>query len=878
LISGSPVRDDAGLSRRDLQATLYTRAASSNAEEHAMKPQCLQPSFLLPLTVLFACQGKTAIAPRGAAEAGVQPDVPGLRGDAGSSTPPVEAGIHADVPGLRVDTGGSAQHGAEAGVQTDVAGLRADANGSSQPVEAGGERDVAGLRGDAGGRAGEDAGKDTGLRPAKCEPSFKLGGLTGNETGETPIAVVAGDFNADGKLDLATANQDGNSVSVLFGRGNGTFLAKVDYQAGTGPSAIVAGDWNGDGKLDLAATNQASASIAVFLNRGDGTFARQADVAVGPGLVALQAGDLDDDSLADLAVANRDGDSVSVVFGKGDGTFSSKVDYPAGRLPQSIAAGDFNRDGRKDLAVGNDTDPPTLTILLGKAGRAFEQKPPRSLDGFVGLTSMRAGDLDGDGNLDLVLQVNPGTDSRGGIPDHLDVLLGAGDGTFPAQVDCPDLDTVAVEVVDLRGQGRMDIAFLRPERSSLTVVLDPAGGDLGAAVDYPFLGGDAMTFGDFTGDGKQDVAVLSKYGNSVGVGVGADGTFQASGTYPLSGGGFTFLRDMNHDGHLDAVVVGTGNDGATNLRVREGKGDGTFVDSPAGDDVIGANGKGIDSVAIGDVDGDGNLDVLILDAFDTVKIASGDGTGGFALTSQFVAGKDAGDLALGDLDGDGKADLALRLRNNHSVAVWLGNGKGMFTPKTEIPVPYDPESREIYLPPFFGDVNGDKILDMVVLFETTFVVALGKGDGTFGNIATHASSAPRSSLYQALLADLNGDNASDLVLVQSQAVYVLLARGDGTFASAVEYPIFGLYGQPEREVTLDDLDGDGQPDLAVLGENGKLAVLLGNGDGSFACQQLYSAANGCATALGDLNGDGRPDAVFVDCYSGQMSVAINTPL
>src|SRR6266705_1027746 len=127
--------------------------------------------------------------------------------------------------------------------------------------------------------------------------------------GQFPIALATGDFNRDGRPDVAVANQGSGDVSILLCNGDGTFQAATNYPAGLNPPAIAVADFNHDGKLDLAVANQSN-----------------------PG-------------------------SVSILLGNGDGTFQAATNYPAGTDPSSIAIGDFNYDGILDLATGNATDP-----------------------------------------------------------------------------------------------------------------------------------------------------------------------------------------------------------------------------------------------------------------------------------------------------------------------------------------------------------------------------------------------------------------------------------------------------------------------------------------------------------------------------------------
>src|SRR5437867_6658018 len=147
-----------------------------------------------------------------------------------------------------------------------------------------------------------------------------------------PIAVAVGDFNADGLQDLAVANHDSNTVSVLLGVGNGDFqeAPQSPIAVGTTPVWIAVGDFNGDGKPDLAVANVNSNTVSVLLGNGDGTFRPKSDYGTGSIPVSVAIGDLNGDGRPDLAVANHSS-TVSVLLGSGDGTFGLGSDYGTGR-------------------------------------------------------------------------------------------------------------------------------------------------------------------------------------------------------------------------------------------------------------------------------------------------------------------------------------------------------------------------------------------------------------------------------------------------------------------------------------------------------------------------------------------------------------------
>jgi len=286
-------------------------------------------------------------------------------------------------------------------------------------------------------------------------------------TGLRPGGVTLGDFNTDGKADLAVANAGDNTVSVLLGKGDGSFLPQQRFAASLRPSSIMAGDFNSDGTTDLVVTNAGRNTVSVLLGKGDGSFLPQQMFAAGLTPSGVTLGDWNTDGKVDLAVANRGGNTVSVLLGKGDGSFLPQQRFATGMTPGAIAAGDLDGDDRTDLAITN-AGGNTVSVLLGKGDGSF--LPQQRFR--VGLTpsAVAIGDFDGDGKRDLAIT------NAGG--NTVDVLPGKGDGSFsPRQRFATGLTPSAVAFSDFNKDGRLDLAVANAGRNTVSVLLNNANGN-----------------------------------------------------------------------------------------------------------------------------------------------------------------------------------------------------------------------------------------------------------------------------------------------------------------------------------------------------------------------------------------------------------------
>jgi hypothetical protein len=347
--------------------------------------------------------------------------------------------------------------------------------------------------------------------------------------GSFPRSVAVGDFNGDGVPDLVVANQgtfenltysDDSSVSVLLGKGDGTFQAAQSFAAGSGPFSVAIGDFNGDGIVDLAVANYLypHSTVSILLGKGDGTFGAAQSYAVGVVLgggdyaTSVAVADFNGDGRLDLAVASSERDAlasagfVSVLFGNGDGTFQDAQNYGVGFFPNSVAVGDFNGDGHPDIAVANGGA--TVSVLLANGDGTFQAA--QSYQVGNGPQSLTVEDFNGDGKADIAV--------TGGDPDGLvSILLGNGDGTFQdAQYFNIGIWPNSVAVGDFNRDGIPDLVVAHNTDTvycSVSVLLGNGDGTFGAAQSFrvgPEEIGDfniSVAVGDFNSDGYPDLAV-----------------------------------------------------------------------------------------------------------------------------------------------------------------------------------------------------------------------------------------------------------------------------------------------------------------------------------------------------------------------------------
>ncbi len=550
--------------------------------------------------------------------------------------------------------------------------------------------------------------------------------------------------------------------------------------------------------------------------------------------------------------------------------------YRTGEHPRSMDSGDLNNDGHPDLVVlnwGSYADPgePGISVFLGRDDGTFEDALFYATEQEVGALALAH--FNGDGYLDVAVTYGIWTDD----PENsgISVFLGKGDGSFrPASQYRSGPRPRKLAIGDLDADGNSDLIV---GADDIYVLLGKEDGTFHDAERYPFVSGIAsFAIEDVDDDGNLDLAVLNFLTHQVIIlrGTG-NGDFQDSYTdtykdaYSFDAGyfpGAMAMDDLDGDGDLD-ILVGDSHEinkpeNSNGLLVYLGNGDGTFQFS---------NSYPIHypvSFAIGDLDSDDKLDlaVEVLNSNGSHHIAvllgRGDGTFDEADTLSAAAGPYR--VTMEHFDGDGNLDLAVMNGNSDTVSIFMGRGDGSFV-----------TAPRYYADPFptslaMGDLDADGNLDLVTinsnpLREDTISVLLGKDDGSFQIPLTHPAGPRPTTLAMDYL---NADNYLDLVIGNNgygpdyeHSLSVLLGNGDGSFHHIADNLSEGFWAF--RTISFADLDEDGILDL-ITGETGWASVLLGRGDGDFQGARFVLPTISGPVTVADLDRDGNLDLAAVN--------------
>lgn len=676
-------------------------------------------------------------------------------------------------------------------------------------------------------------------------------------------SVAAADFDGDGRPDLAVANADSSTVTVVLKAGLGEPAIITTHAVGTFPLSVAAGDFTGDGKPDIVSASNSTATISLLTNNGSGVFVPGGTFNSGAAGQDMTVGDFNNNGTLDVALAS--GSGVSTLLGNGQGGFSAPTFFLASA--SRIIAADFNNDGKLDIATAGSS---TTQIRLGNGAGQFGA-PSCGVQSSSGLA---AGDVTGDGKVDLILANIPSA--------QIQIHVGDGAGCLGTSTSIDVLNAGRpgfVAVADLNKDAKLDIV------AGATVLLNNGSGVFEPPFEFGMgsLGsgpGANTVIADFNGDSNLDIASASTGTAGILFGDGAGGFRFAVG--PNGRGVFGLAHaDLNSDGKLDLVAMSNGG-----FAVMLGDGTGN-LSAPSTVTVPGGSFVG---PVIADFNSDTKLDIVVVDDSHTgpggqprFHVVLGNGLGGFGsiISTSFPDSGPAG-VSGGDLNGDGKIDLVTMNRgggnnNEGTISIALSDGAGQFTMQPDVSVRTAANPVEAA----FGDFNKDGKTDLAVPSGFGFSILLGNGAGGFAP-RTHLTTANSSSIRTA---DLNGDGNLDLAMVDegmNGKTSVVLGDGAGGFGAPLQFTV----GSFLSDLTLVDFNNDGKLDLAVSvarqesqpgPHRSNIAVLLGDGAGGFGSPVMFAADRSASRIVAaDLNNDARPDLITANQSVNNLTVSLNT--
>jgi len=706
------------------------------------------------------------------------------------------------------------------------------------------------------------------------------------KTDRGPSQVAITDLNLDGKLDLVTVNALGNSISVMLGRGDGSFGPEARYAvADSKPYGLAFGRFNEDAYPDLVTSSAAGSALIVLLNNGSGGFAAPVTVPTEKATLAVAAGDLNGDGLADIAAAHPDGEEIALYFNQGKGRFIKGGSLPA--MSRSLLIADLNQDGNLDLASADETAD-AVSVFLAEGHGKFA--PARTFKTAAEPQLLHAADLNGDGRTDL-LAASPDSDS-------ISLLTNRGDGNFEHTGDLAVRQPTAIATTDIDGDGHLDLVVSEGASGSVAVLFQ-RGESFSPAIRFPVEGDhvNSLAVADLNRDGSPDIATANMASDTVsvllkGVRVPRIEKFSPSPTarVQLTKGNLAteirarFNTDLGVDSLAGGVIVYASQSGyhqaavkyderdhtvtlVPNAPAAKGKSDlqtaGRLVDFTPGEQVTVSFTKAIRS----------RLGIPMSTASTySFTVAPREGSGQFVEAQRIDCLKIPGTLRAADMDNDGKIDIVALCREVDGIRVHFNGGNATFRHEDSVLLPTGGYGPWDLIP---ADLNRDGKLDIAVVntFSSDLTIFYNEGNRKFSGPHTLPSGAGPMSLAAS---DLDGDGYLDIVTVTKgfPAVLVFVNDGKGGFKEPVTYRV----APSPYDVAAKDLNGDGAPDLVMTNlESDRGTILMNNGDGTFRKGEEFplQLTKALTEEPVDVDSDGETDIVTVNTASDDISIFLN---
>lgn len=734
-----------------------------------------------------------------------------------------------------------------------------------------------------------------------------------------PYAAAIGDFNLDGKQDVAIANYGINTVSIRLGDGLGNFTGNSNFTVGQNPQSIAIADFDLDGKQDLLVTNFVSNTISILYGTGNGDFSLPLHIPVGSLPYAAVAADFNNDGRPDIAAANYGSNNVFILMANAAG-FDAPISINVGSGPRSLVTGDFNLDGRQDLASANYLDN-TISIRLGNGAGIFTGGTVAT---GTNPHSIAMADFNNDGKQDLATaNLNSGTAS---------IRIGDGLGNFTGAAEINVGNTArSICTGDFNGDGKQDFATANYSLNAVSVKLgDGTGNFTGnttvAVENSPF----AVVTGDFNADGKLDLLTANAGNNSFSVRLGTLNQVNVLGNNILIADADTSpsLTDDTDFGNVTNNVqhnFSIHNPGTVNLLIRNITSSGTnasmftigavgypkiippgvtetfqvtFVPTSTGikNAVVNISTDNCDKANYDfAVQGNGIELVPILGNYQNTIITT---AGGNITIEPTVAPANTENITVytsssfkGILSADPVTGI-VTVTNAYPAGVYNVTIKanGVSTASTNFLLTVNNSScsqgqfnsagnmntGSLPSSAVTGDFNRDGIQDLAIANMGSGTVSLLNGNGS--GIFTANTELITAGAGSIVTADFNSDGLHDIATANSinNSISIITALSSGGFGNSFTINS----GNEPMSISTGDFNADGKADLvtANYGTN-DVSVFLGDGLGAINSTQTVSVGiNPRSVAIADFNGDGKQDMVTANAGSNTISILIGNGL
>lgn len=742
--------------------------------------------------------------------------------------------------------------------------------------------------------------------------------------GSGPVAIAAGDLDADGLPDVAVVNASASTVSVLRNTSPGNsinFAAKVDLVTGLSPSDVWIADIDLDGRPDIITTNSTSNTVSIFQNNsspGIINFGTKYDlVGLSPNSVCV--GDIDADTRPDIIVSNYAHNSISVFKNMSSSrffNFSGRFDFATGGTPQSIAIGDLDLNGSPDIGVANfATGENSISILRNTSSSGSISFAPK-FDFAVNARPYGIAFADADGDGAVELSVLKGDDDQISVyrnqstPGNISFGSGIEFNTAAGPVD--------IRMADFDNDNKTDLLALNASTPSFSIFRQvitppvinsvvPGNAPLGTSITLSGYGFNATPANNIVFFGATKATVTSATATTLSVTVPAGTTYDYVSVTNLitdltgfsklpfiqtiTTGNIAFapkqdmavtspnslrIADIDVDGKPDMVVP---NQGSSNVSVYRNNTTGSAISFPAKIDF--PTGSVPQAVTSGDLDADGLPDLVVVNTGSTsisvLRNTTVSSPISFAAKVDYVTGSVPQAAVISDLDKDGKPDIAVCNFGSNTISVFRNlsvPGTISFAAKQDFPTGNAPISIAV------GDLDTDGLPDLAVANNSSNSVSLFLNTSLYGAISFASKvDFPAGTAPQSLaLGNLDSDIFPDVVVANSGSNNFSALKNSSSPGNLILSPKHDFVcGTSPYSINVADVDGDSQPDVAVTNSSSNTISVFKNvtaaGVINFNAKIDFNTGTGPRVArLADLDADGRTDFAVPNFSANTISI------